>query len=109
MRALPHRGAGADCAGRRCRASTLYGLVQKDKPEATRAFLDEVGNPFAASAVTIDGRAAIEWGVYGVPETYRGGWQGRHPLQICRAADADAVAGQQLLPAIEAAQPRGRR
>jgi cytochrome c biogenesis protein CcmG/thiol:disulfide interchange protein DsbE len=48
----------------------LYGLTQKDKPDATRAFLDEVGNPFARIARDDDGRASIEWGVYGVPETY---------------------------------------
>ena len=48
----------------------LYGLVQKDKPEAARAFLNEVGNPFAKIARDDDGRASIEWGVYGVPETF---------------------------------------
>ena len=48
----------------------LYGLTQKDKPEATRVFLDEVGNPFAKIARDDDGRASIEWGVYGVPETF---------------------------------------
>ena len=48
----------------------LYGMTQKDKPEATRAFLDEVGNPFSRIARDDDGRASIEWGVYGVPETY---------------------------------------
>ena len=48
----------------------LYGLVQKDKPEAARAFLDEVGDPFDKIAQDTDGRASIEWGVYGVPETF---------------------------------------
>ena len=48
----------------------LYGLVQKDKPEAARAFLNEVGNPFAKIARDDDGRASIEWGVYGLPETF---------------------------------------
>ena len=48
----------------------LYGLVQKDKPEAARAFLNEVGNPLAKIARDDDGRASIEWGVYGVPETF---------------------------------------
>ena len=48
----------------------LYGMTQKDKPDATRAFLGEVGNPFNRIARDDDGRASIEWGVYGVPETF---------------------------------------
>ena len=48
----------------------LYGMTQKDKPAATRAFLDEVGNPFSRIVRDDDGRASIEWGVYGVPETF---------------------------------------
>ena len=55
----------------------LYGLVQKDKPEAARAFLDEVGDPFDKIVQDIDGRASIEWGVYGVPETFLIGREGK--------------------------------
>ena len=49
---------------------SLFGLVYKDAPAKARAFLNEVGNPFSRIGLDSDGRAAIEWGVYGVPETF---------------------------------------
>ncbi len=48
----------------------VVGLNYKDKPENARRFLGELGNPFDAIGVDASGRAAIEWGVYGVPETF---------------------------------------
>lgn len=48
----------------------LYGFVYKDKPAAARNFLHELGNPFARIGLDADGSTAIDWGVYGVPETY---------------------------------------
>ncbi len=48
----------------------VYGITYKDKPEDSRAWLDEVGDPFVAIGVDVDGRAGIDFGVYGVPETY---------------------------------------
>jgi len=48
----------------------LVGIAYKDKPGDTLAFLGEVGNPYAAIGVDESGRAAIDWGVYGVPETF---------------------------------------
>jgi cytochrome c biogenesis protein CcmG/thiol:disulfide interchange protein DsbE len=50
--------------------ATLYGIAYKDKPEASRAFLAENGDPFARVAVDASGRTAIDFGLYGVPETY---------------------------------------
>jgi cytochrome c biogenesis protein CcmG/thiol:disulfide interchange protein DsbE len=81
----------------------LYGLVQKDRPEATRAFLDEVGNPFARIARDDDGRASIEWGVYGVPETFVVDGKGVIRLKYVGAL-TDRVLARQVLPAIKAAQ-----
>ena len=47
----------------------LFGINQKDAPENAAAFLAELGNPY--DAVGADGgRVSIEWGVYGVPETF---------------------------------------
>ena len=81
----------------------LYGLTQKDKPEATRAFLDEVGNPFTRIARDDDGRASIEWGVYGVPETYV--VDGRGIIRLKYVGElTDEVLKTQLMPAIKAAQ-----
>lgn len=48
----------------------LVGFNYKDKTVNALAFLDEMGNPFAAVGADPKGRTGIEWGVYGVPETY---------------------------------------
>ncbi|MCK0069994.1 DsbE family thiol:disulfide interchange protein [Kordiimonas laminariae] len=48
----------------------VIGIAYKDDPEASRDFLDELGNPYAAAGVDRDGRLAIDWGVSGVPETF---------------------------------------
>jgi len=48
----------------------VVGMNYKDQPENARRFLGRYGNPFAANGTDANGRAAIEWGVYGVPETF---------------------------------------
>jgi len=48
----------------------LVGMNYKDEAENARRFLGALGNPFSAVGVDRSGRAAIEWGVYGVPETF---------------------------------------
>ena len=48
----------------------IAGLAYKDEPANSRKFLNEVGNPYALIGVDKSGRAGIEWGVYGVPETF---------------------------------------
>ena len=48
----------------------VAGINYKDQPENARRFLGRYGNPFAANGSDERGRAAIEWGVYGVPETF---------------------------------------
>ena len=60
----------------------LYGINYKDVPENARRFLGELGNPYAAVGVDDRGRAAIDWGVYGVPETFLIGPDGiiRHKI-----------------------------
>ena len=49
---------------------TLYGINYKDAPADARAWLDEHGDPYARIGADRDGRAGIELGVYGVPETF---------------------------------------
>jgi cytochrome c biogenesis protein CcmG/thiol:disulfide interchange protein DsbE len=51
-------------------AAPLYGLNYKDKREDAIAWLGRFGDPYAASIVDVDGRVGIDYGVYGVPETY---------------------------------------
>ena len=48
----------------------LVGINYKDAPENARRFLNRYGNPYVASGTDISGRTSIDWGVYGVPETY---------------------------------------
>ena len=48
----------------------LVGINQKDNPDNARRFLGALGNPYAAVGVDPNGRASIDWGVYGVPETF---------------------------------------
>ena len=80
----------------------LVGIVYKDKPDAAHAFLSEYGNPFQRIGQDADGRAGIEWGISGVPETFvvdsHGIVRGRFgPLS------PDNVKSD-LLPAIDAAR-----
>jgi cytochrome c biogenesis protein CcmG, thiol:disulfide interchange protein DsbE len=51
-------------------AVRVVGINYKDNPENARRFLGSLGNPFAAVGIDPNGRAAIDWGVYGVPETF---------------------------------------
>jgi len=48
----------------------LLGINYKDKPENARRFLGSLGNPYSRVGADDSGRTAIDWGVYGVPETY---------------------------------------
>jgi cytochrome c biogenesis protein CcmG/thiol:disulfide interchange protein DsbE len=48
----------------------VVGINYKDDPENARRFLGTLGNPFAAVGADRNGRTAIDWGVYGVPETF---------------------------------------
>ena len=48
----------------------LFGIAYKDRPEATRRFLAELGDPFARIGADVEGRVGIEFGLTGVPETY---------------------------------------
>ena len=48
----------------------VVGINQRDNPDNARRFLGTLGNPYAAVGVDPNGRASIDWGVYGVPETF---------------------------------------
>ena len=55
----------------------ILGINYKDSPENARRFLARYGNPYFANGADLNGRASIEWGVYGVPETFVVGRDGR--------------------------------
>lgn len=61
----------------------VHGLNYKDKPDAAAKWLDKHGDPYTRTGADIKGRVGIEWGVYGVPETFLVGKDGRiHFKQI---------------------------
>ena len=55
----------------------LVGINYKDQPDNARRFIGRYGNPFTAVGADGNGRASIDWGVYGVPETFLVGRDGR--------------------------------
>jgi cytochrome c biogenesis protein CcmG/thiol:disulfide interchange protein DsbE len=55
----------------------IVGINYKDQPENARRFIGRYGNPFNAVGADVSGRASIDWGVYGVPETFVIGRDGR--------------------------------
>ncbi len=52
------------------KAAVIVGLNYKDEPEAAKGWLAQFGNPYDVSIMDQDGRIGIDWGVYGVPETF---------------------------------------
>ncbi|MBC7280870.1 DsbE family thiol:disulfide interchange protein [Hoeflea sp.] len=84
----------------------LVGINYKDKTENALRFLGELGNPFAAVGIDPNGKAAIDWGVYGVPETYLVAPDGKILFKQIGPFTIDALR-EKLLPAIEKAMAPG--
>jgi cytochrome c biogenesis protein CcmG/thiol:disulfide interchange protein DsbE len=80
----------------------LVGINYKDQADNARRFLGRYGNPFVASGVDANGRAAIEWGVYGVPETFVIGRDGRIAFKLVGPITTDNLE-RTLKPEIEKA------
>lgn len=80
----------------------IAGLNYKDDPENARRFLGSLGNPFTAVGADGNGRTAIDWGVYGVPETFLVGRDGKILYKHVGPLSPDAAA-RQLIPQIEKA------
>ena len=79
---------------------TLDGIAYKDKPEDARRFLDGLGNPFRRIGVDRAGAAAIDFGVYGVPETYVVDVSGHIRYRQVGPVTAADIA-QKILPVID--------
>jgi len=78
----------------------LDGIAYKDKPEDSRAFLDLLGDPYGRVGVDRSGRTAIDFGVYGVPETYIVDASGRIRYRHVGPLTAEDVK-EKILPLIE--------
>ena len=81
----------------------LFGINQKDAPDNARAFLTELGNPYDAIGADSNGRASIDWGVYGVPETFLVNAKGIIVFKLVGPMDARSIETV-LKPAIAKAQ-----
>jgi cytochrome c biogenesis protein CcmG/thiol:disulfide interchange protein DsbE len=71
----------------------LVGINYKDQADNARRFLSRYGNPYAATGVDANGRAAIDWGVYGVPETFLIGRDGRIAYKLVGPIGAENLKG----------------
>jgi cytochrome c biogenesis protein CcmG/thiol:disulfide interchange protein DsbE len=80
----------------------LIGVAQKDDPENVRRFLGAKGDPYAKVALDRDGRAGIDWGVYGVPETFIVKGDGTVAFKFIGPMSAEALASV-VRPQIEKA------
>lgn len=83
----------------------LVGINYKDAADNARRFLNRYGNPFAAAGADVNGRTVIDWGVYGVPETFLIGRDGRIAYKLIGPIDAKNFA-QVLEPEIAKAIAR---
>lgn len=81
----------------------LYGLNYKDEPANALAFLETLGQPYAAAGADQAGRAAVDWGVYGVPETFVIDGQGFIRYKFIGPLSPDAITNV-LNPEIEKAR-----
>ncbi|HVV63473.1 MAG TPA: DsbE family thiol:disulfide interchange protein [Pseudolabrys sp.] len=80
----------------------LVGINYKDQPDNARRFLNRYGNPFAAAGADDNGRTSIDWGVYGVPETFVVGRDARIAYKLIGPITADNLV-RVLDPEIEKA------
>jgi len=80
----------------------LVGINYKDAPANARRFLNRYGNPFMASGTDENGRTSIDWGVYGVPENFLIGRDGRIAYKLVGPITADNLV-KVLEPEIEKA------
>jgi cytochrome c biogenesis protein CcmG, thiol:disulfide interchange protein DsbE len=83
----------------------VVGINYKDQADNARRFLGRYGNPFAASGADANGRAAIEWGVYGVPETFIVGRDGKIAYKLVGPITPENIE-QVMKPEIEKALGR---
>jgi len=81
----------------------VVGLDYKDKPADGREWLTQNGNPYSLSVIDQDGRAGIDWGVYGVPETFVVDKQGIIRFKQIGPVSVESLE-QKILPLVRALQ-----
>jgi cytochrome c biogenesis protein CcmG/thiol:disulfide interchange protein DsbE len=83
----------------------VYGLNYKDTPKNASAWLAQLGNPYARTGADTTGRVGIDWGVYGVPETFVVDERGMIQLKYIGPVDRHAL-DTQILPKVRELQAR---
>ena len=81
----------------------LYGVNYKDSAVAARRYLSRYGNPYSAVGVDGGGRSAIDWGVYGMPETFVINGKGQVVYKHIGPLSPESIAAK-IMPAIEEAK-----
>lgn len=81
----------------------LYGINYKDSPANAQRFLTRLGNPFDAIGADTTGRVSIDWGVYGVPETYVVDGDGQVVFKLVGPVSDDNLRDK-ILPAVRGAK-----
>ena len=84
----------------------IVGLDYMDQRDKAQQWLKQLGNPYAAVAFDTDGRTAIDWGVYGAPETFLVDGQGKVLYKFISPMTAE-VWDREFLPRITAARRGG--
>ena len=81
-------------------AVPLHGLNYKDQPDDAAQWLDSLGDPYTRTGADISGRVAIDWGVYGVPETFVIGADGRVAYKHIGPVNEEVLT-RTILPLVE--------
>lgn len=81
------------------KAVPIHGLNYKDRPEDAASWLNTLGDPYTRTGADRDGRVAIDWGVYGVPETFVVGSDGRIAYKQIGAV-TERVLADTILPLV---------
>ncbi|MGE0830711.1 MAG: DsbE family thiol:disulfide interchange protein [Hyphomonadaceae bacterium] len=83
----------------------ILGVAYKDRPERTRAFLAELGDPYEAVGMDLEGRYGLEIGIAGAPETFVIGADGRI-LALHRGPLTEEIIRTRIMPALRAGAAR---
>jgi len=86
----------------------IFGINYKDSPDAALAFLAELGDPFTRIGADRNGRASIDWGVYGVPETYVINAEGRIAMKHVGPFNRQ-ILETEIMPVVRALQAEATR
>jgi cytochrome c biogenesis protein CcmG/thiol:disulfide interchange protein DsbE len=78
----------------------IHGINYKDKPDDAAEWLDSMGDPYTRTGADLDGRVSIDWGVYGVPETFVIDREGRIAFKQVGPISRE-ILDEKILPLIE--------